>query len=168
MANPLDLVARAKARLLAEAGRFLQYRDRLLRLRDVADAMARKGEIAGRPELRELAARLRAQLDRLYESQINLEIRAQNAVAAFTAPGLPFAALVQAGLTSAPLLRDIAVHVGKVKAAEKATDALKRRTLTAAELDSLSAGGAGMMGLAAVGAVAIGAIFLLRGRRSRK
>ncbi len=167
----LGLFDRAKARVFSEAGKFLQNRDRILTMRDVADAMERKGETAGRPEFRDLAHRLRVQLDRLYDNQVVLEGRVQIAAAAFAAPSAGQSALgiAQMAAAAAPLLRDVAVHVAKVKAAKKATDALKARTLTPGELAAIGrAGGFGALTFAGLAVVGVSAFLLLRGRGRSK
>lgn len=172
MATALDyartLFARAQAKVLYEAGRFLQNRDRILTMRDIADAMVRKGEAVGRPELRDLARQLLVQIDRIYNVQLALEARVQVAAAAFVSPaaGKSGLSLAQTAAAAAPLLRDIALHLAKLKAAGKATDALKARTLTAAELAAVGrAGGFGTAGLVGVAIVGVGAFLLLRRRR---
>ncbi len=175
MANILDVlgitgnaVERAKAALFAQAGRFLQKRDQILKMRDVVDAVQRKGETSGNPTLADLARQLMAQIDKLYGTQVELEQRVQVLAGAFAAPAAGPAAMIQTAAAAAPLLRDLGVHLGKVSAVQSAVDALKRRTLTAAELarigrPELFAGGLGIAGLAVVG---VGAYLVLRRRRS--
>ena len=155
---------RAKAKVLYEAGRFLQKRDRILRMIDIAGLMQRKGESTGDADLATIAGKLRAKLDGLYSRQLQLEDSIRGALSGLSGQASGGAlGLVQAALRLAPLLKQVATHVGGVKLAQKATDALKSRLLTGAELATLerpgvpaSAGKWALAGVAVLGVWFIG------------
>lgn len=159
---------RAKAKLLYEAGRFLQNRDRILRMIDIADLMRRKAEGIGDGDMSTIASRLRGKLDGLYSRQISLEESVQAALSGLSSrAGGNALELVQSVVAMAPTLKRLAVHVGSVKLAQKATDELKARTLTAADLATLDRAPAIVTGgiVAAAGVGIFGLWFLSRRRR---
>ncbi len=170
--SSMGLYDRAKAKVLAEAGRFLQNRDRILRMRDIADAIQRKAERAGQSEIADLAGKAMAQVDKLYGAQLQLEARVQAAAGDFSAPGAGRSVVDLAEMVAgaAPLLKDIAVHVGRLKVAQQAIDALKSRTLTAAEVAAINRPSTALLTGGGIAVLALGgaAVYLLFFRRRRR
>jgi len=162
---------KARARLTALVGQFFTYRDRLLKMRDRADYMARKAEKTGNPALTEAIRQLTPRIDAAYNKQVALEGTVQGALSQIAAvqagqgsAGLGATAAPASLFATATLLvktaAAIALHQKNVAALESVLRQVESKSLTAAEAAQLRAGGMGAS-VGTIAAVAVGAVALV-------
>jgi len=165
------LYDRAKAKLMAWVGQFMALRDRILRMRDEAAYLEKKGERSGDERLRQAALGLRREVDLVYDAQRRLEGQLQSVLSESQGSAQPtLSQLAVMTGTALKLAGRIAAHREKVNQLDRLLAQVKGKTLTTSEAAALQRGaggpGFGGAGLAIAVVAGFGLWFLLRGRRS--
>ena len=162
---------KARARLTSLVGQFFTYRERLLKMRDRADYLARKAEKTGNAALIEAVRQLTPRIDQAFNKQVALEGSVQGALSQISA--VQAGQATDAGATAQPTsifataatlvktAASIAVHQKGVAALESVLKTIESRSLTAAEAAQLRAGGGMGASFGAIAAVGIGAVALV-------
>jgi hypothetical protein len=167
---------RAEAKLTSLVGQFFTYRDRILGMRDRLEYLGRKAEKTGNAQLRQAVATVTPQVDRAYNGQVELEGKVKSALSQVTAiqegaasTGASTTGMVSLASTLVSLAAQVALHQKGVGALDNIVKTLETKTLSAAEIARLRAGGFSMgMTAATAATIGVGAVvvyFLIRRAR---